>query len=75
MAHRDAASAEVEVAHRLPHVPWRERGPVYVFVITGEIAAGPETIGEHDTLFVDAAESELVASRESLVVRVAFDEC
>jgi hypothetical protein len=43
-----------------------------VFVITGEIAAGPETIGEHDTLFIDAAERELVASRESLVVRVAF---
>ncbi|MDB5042493.1 MAG: histidine utilization protein HutD [Candidatus Eremiobacteraeota bacterium] len=75
MVHRDAARAEVEVAHRLPHVPWRERGPVYVFVITGDIAAGPETISEHDTLFIDAAERELVASRESLLVRVAFDEC
>ena len=58
MAHRDAAHAEVEVAHRLPYVPWRERGPVHVFVIAGEVAAGQETIGEHDTLFIDAEERE-----------------
>jgi environmental stress-induced protein Ves len=72
MAHRDAARAEVEVAHRLPHVPWRERWPAYVFVIAGELAAGAETIGEHDTLFIDVGERELVATQESLVVRVAF---
>jgi uncharacterized protein len=72
MAHRDAARAEVEVTHRLPHVPWRERGPVYLFVIAGELAAGAETLGERDTLFVDAGERELVATRDSIVVRVAF---
>ncbi|MDB5092802.1 MAG: histidine utilization protein HutD [Candidatus Eremiobacteraeota bacterium] len=72
MAHRDAARAEVEVAHRLPHVPWREHGPVYVFVIAGEVAAGAETLEEHDTLFIDAEERELVATQASLVVRVAF---
>jgi environmental stress-induced protein Ves len=72
MAHRDAVRAAVEVTHQLPHVPWREGGPVYVFVIAGEIAAGTETLGEHDTLFMDVEERELVATRDSLVVRVAF---
>jgi environmental stress-induced protein Ves len=72
MAHRDAARAEVEVTHRLPNVSWREHGPVYVFVIAGEIAAGADVIGEHDTLFIETEERELVATRESLVVRVAF---
>jgi environmental stress-induced protein Ves len=74
MAYRDSTRAEVEVTPRQPHVPWRERGPAYVFVIAGEIAAGAETIGEHDTLFVDIEERDLVATRESLVVRVAFTE-
>jgi environmental stress-induced protein Ves len=72
MAHRESARAEVEVAYRLPHVPWRERGPAYVFVIAGDLAAGAESIGEHDTLFIDVGERELVATRASIVVRVAF---
>jgi hypothetical protein len=45
-----------------------------VFVIAGEIASGAETIREHDTLFVDVAGRDLVPSRESLVVRVAFKD-
>jgi environmental stress-induced protein Ves len=72
MAYRNATRAEVEVTPRQPHLPWSERGPVYVFVIAGEIAAGAEAIHEHDTLFLDAEERDLVATRESLVVRVAF---
>jgi environmental stress-induced protein Ves len=72
MVQRDATRAEVEVTRRQPHVPWRERGPAYAFVIAGEIAEGAETIGQHDTLFVDVEERDLVATRESLVVRVAF---